>query len=71
MITGHLMNQFRFTGPSATVDTACSSSISALEMAVTDLMTGRCQFAMVTGDVIFFYNKHVVLFIKMYNKNKT
>ena len=54
MITGHLMNQFRFTGPSATVDTACSSSISALEMAVTDLMTGRCQFAMVTGDVNFF-----------------
>ena len=49
MITGHLMNHFRFTGPSATVDTACSSSVSAMEMAVTDLMTGRCQYALVTG----------------------
>ncbi|XP_071176050.1 fatty acid synthase-like [Mytilus edulis] len=49
MITGHLMNQFRFTGPSATVDTACSSSVSAMEMAVQDLMTGRCQFALVTA----------------------
>ena len=55
MITGHLMNQFRFTGPSATVDTACSSSVSAMEMAVTDLMTGRCQFAMVTGQIIIFF----------------
>ncbi|XP_052063093.1 LOW QUALITY PROTEIN: fatty acid synthase-like [Mytilus californianus] len=49
MITGHLMNQFRFTGPSATVDSACSSSVSAMEMAVQDLMTGRCQFALVTA----------------------
>ncbi|XP_046574357.1 fatty acid synthase-like isoform X2 [Haliotis rubra] len=40
---------YRFQGPVASVDTACSSSVSALQMAVTDLITGRCNYAVVTG----------------------
>ncbi|XP_071103570.1 fatty acid synthase-like [Haliotis cracherodii] len=40
---------YRFQGPVMTVDTACSSSVSALQMAVTDLITGRCNYAVVTG----------------------
>lgn len=41
---------YRFQGPVMTVDTACSSSVSALQMAVTDLITGRCNYAVVTGE---------------------
>ncbi|XP_061197314.1 fatty acid synthase-like [Saccostrea echinata] len=49
MMAGHLMEYFGFSGPMMTVDTGCSSSLSALEMAVSDLNAGKCQFAMVTG----------------------
>ncbi|XP_062590518.1 fatty acid synthase-like [Saccostrea cucullata] len=49
MMAGHLMEYFSFNGPMMTVDTGCSSSLSALEMAVSDLNAGKCQFAMVAG----------------------
>ncbi|XP_033755905.1 fatty acid synthase-like [Pecten maximus] len=49
LLTGHITSYFGWKGPAVSVDTACSSSLSALEMAETDLRTGRCQFAVVAS----------------------
>jgi acyl transferase domain-containing protein len=35
---------FDFKGPSMVIDTACSSSLIALDVAVTDLRTGKSTF---------------------------
>ncbi|OWF48220.1 fatty acid synthase-like [Mizuhopecten yessoensis] len=49
LLTGQMTSYFGWKGPAVSVDTACSSSLSALEMADTDLKTGRCQFAVVAS----------------------
>ncbi|XP_060075254.1 fatty acid synthase-like [Ylistrum balloti] len=49
LLTGHITSYFGWNGPAVSVDTACSSSLSALEMAETDLRTGRCQFAVIAS----------------------
>ncbi|XP_078335992.1 fatty acid synthase-like [Crassostrea virginica] len=48
-MAGHLMEHFGLSGPMVTVDTGCSSSLSAMEMAVSDLRAGKCQFALVSS----------------------
>lgn len=50
-MAGHLMEHFGLSGPMVTVDTGCSSSLSAMEMAVSDLRAGKCQFALVSCKV--------------------
>ena len=47
------MEHFGLSGPMVTVDTGCSSSLSAMEMAVSDLKAGKCQFAIVSCKVKF------------------
>ncbi|XP_069113193.1 fatty acid synthase-like isoform X2 [Argopecten irradians] len=49
LLTGHISSYFGWKGPAVSVDTACSSSLSAMEMAETDLRTGRCHFAVVAS----------------------
>ncbi|KAL5021633.1 hypothetical protein ScPMuIL_000788 [Solemya velum] len=48
-LAGCVTQWFGFRGPMITVDTACSSSLSALHIAVIDLMTRKCDFAVVAG----------------------
>ncbi len=49
MFANRLSYFFDFRGPSKCVDTACSSSLVALDDAVRDLVTGRCDTALVGG----------------------
>jgi acyl transferase domain-containing protein len=43
---------FDLKGPSVTVDTACASSLTALDMAVQNVRSGRCKIAIVGGSFL-------------------
>ncbi|CAK0786732.1 hypothetical protein CVIRNUC_009946 [Coccomyxa viridis] len=49
MFANRLSWWFDFRGPSKCIDTACSSSLMAFNDAMTDLETGRCEYAVVGG----------------------
>ncbi|WP_199789359.1 type I polyketide synthase [Sorangium cellulosum] len=47
VVAGRVANQFDLRGPNLTVDAACGSSLAALDLAVTELVTGRSNVAIV------------------------
>ena len=49
IIAGRIANRLNLMGPSYTVDGACASSLLALEIAVRDLLSYRCDLALVGG----------------------
>ena len=49
MIPGRISFAFHLQGPSTHVSTACSSSFTAIETAVSSMILGRCDAAVVTG----------------------
>ncbi|HEY63311.1 MAG TPA: acyltransferase domain-containing protein [Caldilineae bacterium] len=46
---GRIANRLDLMGPSYTVDAACASSLIAVEIAMRELLTGRCDLALVGG----------------------
>ncbi len=49
IITGRIANRFDFMGSNYTVDAACASSLIAVEIAMQDLRSGKCEVAVVGG----------------------
>jgi acyl transferase domain-containing protein/phosphopantetheinyl transferase/acyl carrier protein len=49
LVSGRIANRMDFMGGSFTVDAACASALIALEIAVRDLLTHRCDAAVVGG----------------------
>jgi len=49
VLTGRIANRFDLMGPNYTIDAACASSLIALEAAVRELRSGRCDLALVGG----------------------
>jgi acyl transferase domain-containing protein len=49
VMTGRIANRFDFMGPNYTVDAACASSLVALDLAVQDLRSGKCDLSLVGG----------------------
>ena len=47
--TGRVSNRLDFMGPNYTVDAACASSLIATDLAVKDLLTKKCDLAIVGG----------------------
>lgn len=47
--SGRIANRLDLMGPNYTVDAACASSLIALDLAVRDLLMGRCDLALVGG----------------------
>ena len=52
MIPGRIAFNFDLQGPSAHTCSACSSSLTALEAAVSSIVLGKCDAAIVTGSTI-------------------
>jgi len=49
VMTGRMANRLDFMGSNYTVDAACASSLVALELALQDLRTRKCDLALVGG----------------------
>lgn len=49
VIAGRVTNRFNFGGSNFTVDAACASSLAAIDLAVQQLETGRCNVAIAGG----------------------
>jgi len=49
LISGRIANRLDLMGPSYTVDGACASSLLAVDLAMRDLVTGRCDMALAGG----------------------
>ena len=49
MISGRIANRLDLMGPSYIVDGACASSLLAVDMAMRDLLTGKCDMAIAGG----------------------
>ncbi len=49
VLAGRIANRLDLMGPSYTVDAACASSLIAVDIAMRDLQTGRCDLALVGG----------------------
>jgi acyl transferase domain-containing protein/phosphopantetheinyl transferase len=49
MISGRIANRLDLMGPSYIVDGACASSLLAVDMAMRDLVTGKCDMAIAGG----------------------
>ena len=52
MIPGRISFAFDLQGPSSHMCTACSSSFTALETAVSSIILGKCDAAVVTGSTL-------------------
>ena len=52
IIAGRIANRMDFMGPSYTVDAACASSLVAVDIAMRDLVGGRCDVAVVGGSQV-------------------
>ena len=52
MIPGRVAFALDLQGPTSHVSTACSSSFTALETAVSSIMLGKCDAAIVTGSTV-------------------
>ncbi|MBA3945864.1 MAG: polyketide synthase dehydratase domain-containing protein, partial [Herpetosiphonaceae bacterium] len=49
VVVGRIANRLDLMGPSYTVDAACASSLVAVDIARNDLLSGRCDLALVGG----------------------
>ena len=49
ILSGRIANRLDLKGPNFTIDAACASSLIAVERALQDLQTGRCDMALVGG----------------------
>jgi acyl transferase domain-containing protein len=49
IVTGRINNRLDFMGANYTVDAACASSLIAVERGIQDLLSGRCDLALVGG----------------------
>lgn len=49
LTTGRVSNRLDLMGPNFTVDAACASALIATEVAVQDLLSGKCDLALVGG----------------------
>jgi len=49
VMTGRIANRLDFMGPNYTVDAACASSLIALDLAIQDLRSGKCDLSLVGG----------------------
>jgi len=49
IITGRIANRFDFMGSNYTIDAACASSLIAVEIAMQNLRSGKCDVAVVGG----------------------
>jgi acyl transferase domain-containing protein/phosphopantetheinyl transferase (holo-ACP synthase) len=49
VISGRIANRLDFMGPNFIVDAACASSLVAVDLGVRDLLSGRCDVAVVGG----------------------
>ncbi|HEU4759322.1 MAG TPA: polyketide synthase, partial [Dehalococcoidia bacterium] len=52
IIAGRIANRLNFMGPAYTVDAACASSLIAVDIAMRNLLAGRCDFAVVGGSQV-------------------
>ena len=50
VISGRITNRFDLGGINSVVDAACAASLSAIKMALSELVEGRCDM-MLTGGV--------------------
>jgi len=49
VMTGRIANRLDFMGPNYTIDAACASSLVALDLALADLRSGKCDLSLVGG----------------------
>jgi acyl transferase domain-containing protein/phosphopantetheinyl transferase/acyl carrier protein len=49
ILSGRIANRLDLMGPNFTIDAACASSLIAVDRGVQDLLTGRCNVALVGG----------------------
>jgi acyl transferase domain-containing protein/phosphopantetheinyl transferase/acyl carrier protein len=49
ILSGRIANRLDLMGPNFTIDAACASSLIAVDRGVQDLLTGRCDIALVGG----------------------
>jgi acyl transferase domain-containing protein/phosphopantetheinyl transferase len=49
IISGRIANRLDFMGPNFIVDAACASSLVAMDLGMRDLLSGRCDLAVVGG----------------------
>lgn len=59
--TGRIANRFDCMGTNFTVDAACASSLVALELGVRDLLSGKCDVALVGGAFIISDLTHIAV----------
>ena len=53
VIVGRIANRLDFMGPTYTVDAACASSLVAVQMAVQELRSGRCDLVVAGGSQVW------------------
>ncbi len=49
LTTGRVANRLDLMGPNFTIDAACASALIAMDLAVRDLQSGRCDLALIGG----------------------
>ncbi|MGL5083574.1 MAG: beta-ketoacyl synthase N-terminal-like domain-containing protein [Microcoleaceae cyanobacterium] len=49
VLTGRIANRFDLKGPNYIVDAACASTLIAVELAITELQSGRCDLVLTGG----------------------
>lgn len=52
VIVGRIANRLDLMGPTYTVDAACASSLIAVQLAMQDLLNGKCDLALVGGSQV-------------------
>ncbi|MBA4696804.1 MAG: SDR family NAD(P)-dependent oxidoreductase [Legionella sp.] len=63
--------QFNWHGPSFAVDSACSSSLTALHTAVTALLHGDCEMAIVGGVNLISHPRQIEVLCQLHMLSKT
>jgi acyl transferase domain-containing protein/phosphopantetheinyl transferase len=65
IVVGRIANKLDLMGPSYTVDAACASSLVALQLAMRDLVTGRCDLALAGGSQVWMPVPTLNIFCKL------